>query len=423
MYTFLRAIAVKPGANERWQEVDISTDPINILLTKYRQIYVVLKHTAMLDEMTLNLWDIGAEIQVGQGTISDYLSANGNKTLPTVPGTPVIRRNNAVFRDAFRAGYDVQSIDYNVGEGVVLDEEHKPHLVVTGYDDPEGFDYLTFRKKIMANVNGFYHRTAADNKGFYIVEGNKTRLKSNKNYIGLLSFATFGDLEIQEITTDNLTFEKDETTMLVDKVNLKFDNCDLCGKTPILVLGGYMMLIDGENLLLANPEILTFKTRKYPFFERYFESKDYLDFGEFDPKHSADNPEWIRVDAFKNEAFLRQYFTMSQSFLVLVDTKHLVVEKAYPEEQTVPHTFMNYEEPKWPLVVGEGKHEVYWSQYEANSWVMRCHDTYKRNYMFQTVGTSDLVALDNALYLGDAGRYGGGHFLKLIDEEVQILTT
>lgn len=423
MYTFLRAIAVKPGANERWQEVDISTDPINTLLTKYRQIYVVLKHATKIDEMTLNLWDIGAEIQVGSGTISDYLSAIGTKSLPTVDGAPVILRNNAVFRDAFRAGYDVQSIDFNVGEGVVLDEEQKPHLVITGEDDPDGFDYLSFRKKVLGNVNGFYHRTAADSKGFYIVNGNKTRLKSNQNYIGLLSFATFGEMEIQEITAEHLTFEKDETTMQVDMVNLKFEDCDMCGKTPILILGGYMVMIDSENLLLRSPEILTFKTRKYPFFERYFESKNHLDFGDFDPRHSTDNEDWIRVDAFKNEEFLSQYFTMSQSFLILVDTKHLVVERAYPEEQTVPHTFMNYVEPKWPLVVGEGKHEVYWSQEEAGSWVMRCHDTYKRNYMYQTVGTTDLVALDNALYLGDAGRYGGGYFLKLIDEQIEIRTT
>lgn len=422
MYTFVRAIAVEYGPNQSWKEVDISTVPTSTLFTKYRQMYAVITHSLITGEMTLDLAAIAAQLQANTGTISDYLTANGNNNLPTVMGVPVITRNNAVFSDAFGAGYDVQSVDYNVGAGVELPEELKPHLVVHAPPDPDPFDYLNFRKKVLANVNGFYHRTAADSRGFYIVDGNKTRLKSGKNYTGLLSFSTFGDLQIETIEESQLSFDTNQDTGLVDTVRIRFDLTDLTGKTPILFLGGYMVLLDSDTLLLTNSNVLTFKTRKYPFPERYFESKGHLDFDGFDPTHINGNPDWVEINAFKKEAFLRKYFTMSQSFLVLIDTQNLVVDKVYPEIQTVPHTFMSWVEPKWPLVVGEGKHEVYWKQEEAGSWVLRCGDTYKRNYAYQTTGTSDLIAIDNALVLGGAGRYGDGYFLRMVDEEVQIKT-
>lgn len=429
MYTFVRAIAVEFGSNQRWKEVDISTTPTSTLFTKYREIYAVLTHELVQDELTLKLADVAADLQVNTGTISEYLSSIGNKALPTVMGAPVIMRNNAVYSDAWAAGFHVDTVDYNVASDVPLPDELKPHLVLTPEADPDDYDFLTFRKKVLATVNGFYHRTAADNRGFYIRDGNKTRRKSNENYVGLLSFATFGELEIHEIKDEDLAFELSAVVgqeTRVDKVHLKFEACDLCGKTPILFIGGYMVMIDGENLLMTNKDILTLKTLKYPFLERYFESAPYLDFEGFDIVHTNDNPDWVLRSYFKTEEFLRKYLTMEQSFLVLVDTQHLVLEKVYPEKQTVPHTFMYWGDqndgPKWPLVVGEGKHEVYWRQYEAGSWVMRAHDTYKRAYMFHTTAAINAPAVDNTLWLGMAGRYGNGYLLKLIDEEIQIKT-
>ncbi len=423
MYTFVRALAVEPGTNKRWNQVDISKTQTSTLFTTYRQIYAVLTHPLVQEKMTLDLATIAEELQVFSGTISDYLSSIGGKTLETVLGEPAIIRNNAVFSDAYQAGYDVQSIDYTVGEGVEVPEDRKDHLAVYVPNDPDDYDYLTFRKKVVANVNGFYHRSAADSRGYYIVDGNKTRRKSNQGTVGLLSFATFGEIDIEEITEDHLDFEVNPATNLVEMIYLKFNEADLVGKTPILFLGGYMVMVDSDTLFLVNDDVLAFKTLKYPFHERYFESMKHLDFTGFDPIHTADNPTYVSIDALKSEAFLRKYFTMNQSFLILVDTKNLVLGKSYPEVQTVPHTFLSWEEPKWPLVVGEGKHEVYWKQYEAGCWILRCVDTYRRNYIFQTTSTGSIVALDDQLYLGNAGHSGDGYMLKLIDEEIKILTT
>ena len=425
MYTFIRAIAVKYGYNQRWEEVDISSIPANILFTKYRQIYAVLTNTVAIDEMTLDLNLLSADLQIYTGTISDYLSANGNNVLPTAPGHPVITRANVIFSDAFEADYNIEQINLEVGAGVELPDEDKPHLVILKADEPEPFDYPQFRRKVMANVNGFYHRTGSDSNGYYILDGNKTSRKAKQNHVGLLSFATMGDLVYLDITDDNLLFDFFDGTDDVERVYLKYDKDAFDGKTPLLILGGYMILVDGETLLNANEGVLTFKTRLYPTFERYFESKNSLDYSDFGivSNNQPSNLDWVELSIFRKEDYWRKLFKMSQSFVVLVDSQHLVIEKTYPELQTVPHTFMSYEQPKWPLVVCEGKHEVFWSQYEAKSWVLTCGDTYKRKYMFQTTAIGDLVAVDESLVLADAGRYSPGYFLKLIDEAVVIKTT
>lgn len=423
MYTFIRAIAVKNGDNQRWEEVDISAIPVNILFIKYRQIYAVLSQSTIVGDLTLELELIEDQLQLYTGTISDYLSSIGNTALPTKPGVPVIVRNVAVFSDAHEADYDVEPIDYTVGAGVEVPEEDKHHLAVTRVTEGESIDYVGFRQRVLANVNGFYHSTSADSRGFYIEQGNDSTKRAGKQHVGLLSFGTLGALEYLSTLQPEYIFDFYPGTDDVERIYLKFDKNAFVGKTPFLVLGGYLIMVDGDTLYNSFDGVLTFKTRRYPVIERYFESKKVLDFSTFPIGKLPSNPDWHEVSSFRKEAFWRRLFTMNQSFVALIDSPNVVTEMVYPEVQTVPHTYMNYEQPKWPLVVCEGKHEVYWSQYEDKSWVLTCGDAYKRKYMFQTTPSGDLVAVDDSLVVADAGRYSPAHFLKIIDEVIEIKTT
>lgn len=422
MYTYRRAIAIRFGVNERWRDVDISSQLTSTLFTTYREIYVVLNHNAVQEELTLNLDDVAADMQLYGGTISDYLSSIGNKSLPTKIGVPTIKRNNAVFSDAFASGFIVDAIDYMRADNENIPAADKPHLVVKPANpvDREDYDYLLLRQKVLANVNGFYHRTAADSKGYYILDGNKSLLKSGRNQVGLYSFGTFTPLEIRDIEDDMLSLEIDPLTNMVAKVHIRFTDCNLCEKTPILFLGGYMVMIDQKYLFLTNTNILTLKVSQYPFLERYFESEPYLDFGQFNIPNPTTNDDWVQESMFLREDYIRNYLTMRQSFLVMVDAQRLITEFTYPQKQTVPHNFISYEEPKWPLVTGRGKHEVFWKQYEDGVWSLNCSDTYQRNYIYQTTSKADRNGVDRGLKMHMAGQYGSARFLKLMQEEIVI---
>ena len=423
MYTFIRAIAVKHGYNQRWEDVDISAIPTNILFIKYRQIYAVLTQSTIIGDLTLDLQSIAPQLQSNTGTISDYLSSIGNTALATTAGTPVIVRNQVVFSDAVQADYDIAPADYNLGEGDETPDDFLDHLRITRQTDGEPIDWLAFRQVVIPSINGFYHSMSADSRGYYIQNGNKSVRKSGRRHIGLTSFGTIGPLEYISLLEPELIFDFRPNTQEVDRVTLVFQKDAFKDKTPFLVLGGYMVLVDGDTLSAPTDNVLVFKTRKYPTLERYFESRDTLDYDAFPIVKDPNNPGWVLASSFRTEAYWRSLFTMNQSFVARIPSTKLIVERVYPELQTVPNTFMSYERPKWPLVVCEGKHEVYWSQYEDKSWVLTCGDTYKRNYMFQSSPNGELVGIDDALQLADAGRYSPGYFLKIIDEKIEIKTT
>lgn len=421
MYTFVRALAVEHGINKRWLQVDIAAEPTSTLFNKYRKIYTVLTNTNITEELTLDLDKIMAALQANTGTISDYLVQNGNKTLPTEVGVPSIIRNNAIYSDAFQADYFVDTIDYTVGEGVEVPREKRNDLVVmpANEGDRVGYDYVGLRSRVLANVNGFYHRTAANSKGYYVVDGAKSARRSGKNFLGLLSFGTIGELGLHSITDSMLSFEKDATTGIVEKVHIKLPT-GAEGMTPLLILGGYMLMVDEQNCFMTSPGILTFKTYKYPFMERYIESRPYLDFSGFDVSHIPSNEYWVESAKLRSEAYLRGYFKMNQSFLAMVPTDRLVVEKSYPDKENIPHTYLSYEEPKWPLVTGEGKHEVYWSVNDAGVWILRGYDTYRYHRNFQTTAEKDRVAIDDQAWMGHPGHFGAAWFLKLFTEDIEV---
>lgn len=421
MYTFIKAIAVRHGLNEKYAEVNIDNVPANTLMSTYRQIYAVLSQLTVTEQMTVDLQTVSAELQVFNGTISEYLTSIGNRALDTIIGIPVIKRNSAIFSDAYQADFDLEPTDLTMGTGVILAEEDRPDIAITRDEGIDIFDYLSLYKKVIVNVNGFYHRSAADSRALYVVGGNQTVRRSGQNHVGLLSFGTISDIEILDINNDQLLFDFHRESTDVEYCHIKFPSGTLTNKTPVLILGGYMLMIDGENLFSTTDDVLTFDPRKYPMMERYFESKDHLDYSNFPIDTLPIMPEWVLLKSFKQEAFYRQLMTMSQSFIVLIDNQHITTERIYPELQTVPHTFMTYERPKYPLVVCEGKHEVYWNQYEDKSWVLTCGNTYKRNYSFQTTSTGDLIGVDDSLILGDAGRYSPGYFLKITSETVDIV--
>lgn len=423
MYTFNRAIAIKPGINERWAEVDISNVQTKVLLAIYKKVYAVLTQATIIGEMTLDLSEVNEELQANTGTISNYLSLNGNKTLPTVMGTPVVMKNMAVFSDAFKAGFHVDTTDHLIGPGVILPNDQRPDLVVTMEQENAPYDYLGLQKSVLANVNGFYHRAVANSRGYYVLNGNSSSGVSKKNHLGLLSFGTMGQVDTYPITEDMLSFEKDPVTDRVDKVHILFHDGDLCAKTPILFLGGYMLLVDNTNVLLTSGTLMTFKTFKYPFVDRYVESHDHIDFGDAEPPHQAFNEEVVEYHHFWTEAFLRKYFTMSQSFIACVNADQITVERIYPSVETVPHTYVSYEKPKYPLVVAAGKHEVYWPQEEAGQFVINCQDAYRYNRMYATTKSEPLLLVDNILYSGHAGMYSPAYFLKMVKEEVVVKVT
>jgi len=420
MYNYASALAIKYGNNAKYEEIDLTGIPNSSLFTIYKKIYVRLTHPNIIGPLTLDLHSLPSNKLDNNDDFLMFLTNNGNNALPIKRGSPTVITKNALFVDAHIAGYHVDSIDYNVGEGVILSDEEKPHLVLKD-ELFRDINYVNMRARVLANVNGFYHYTAANDKGFYIVDGNKTKRKSQQNKVGLLSTNNLARFWYIRINNNMLSLKKDGNGNVVS-VSIKYSSVkDHESRFKMLILGGYMLLVDNQNLFYTGDNILTLKLHKYPLLERYFESYDFLDFSKFDVNHLDDNRYHVnRLDLYK-EKFIKGYFTMSNSFIVSIDSKDIMHERIYVEKDKIPHTYLSWSDPKYPLVTCEGKHSVYWKQEDDGCWLMRCTDTYKGNMTMHTTSINDIVGVDDAWWMGNAGDYSPAYMLKLYKEEVKIM--
>lgn len=416
MYTYVRAIAQLNESQAYWLETDLSQVPMNKIAQDYSGAYVVLTHPLILGELTWNMFDGVVDLTKTSETLEAFLVSNGNKTLPVVEGSPIVDRKHAVFGDALAADFTIKASDFTKGDnGENLPDARKPHATLT---HAEHTDYVEMHKRMLANVNGFYHRTDANSKGFHIVDANKTRRKSNKNFVGLYSFGPIGQFEIEPITEDMLVFERNAQNE-ISQVHVKCKN-GLCGKKVFIILGGYLNWPDDAGFAVNTPGVLSMQVARYPWAERYFESFETIEMpGVNFPKVSS-NPGFVARDYFRSEEFLKAYFTLSQSFMVVVDTPSMIFDREYPEVDQVPFTYFSYKRPRYPLVVSSGKHEVYWYQEEDGVWLLRGYDGKRKHYMFQTAPLLDMPCFDDSLYKGWAEDLTQAFFLKITKETVEV---
>lgn len=418
MYTYQRAIGLARQTNASWQEIDLTNLHLSSLWATYRDVYAVLTHPAEIEELSFRLTDKSVELSLFDGTLPQYLASLGDGSLPTERGVPVINRAHAVYGDVLMTEFIPQTSNYLLGDGVELGNEDKPHATLT---TPESYDtdYREMRDNCLVNVNGFYHFTDANSKGLHVVEANKTRTRSGKNFMGFYNFGPIGKLDYAKITPEMLAFEKDQDDV-VGRVYVK-TGLDFSETTPALVLGGYLILQQDEVLDIVSPGVLSLRMLRYPLLERYHESQPFFDFSEFGQTYDPDDPTKVVENELYSETFLTKYFTMSQSFIVNIEAQGILTERKYPERDGVPNTFMYYERPKYPLVVGCGRHDPYWVQEEAGVFQIRCMDSVKSTQMHLKAPRNSRPIADNSLYPGRAQRAGYGYFLSLVKERIEIV--
>lgn len=417
MYSYVRAIARLSQDNAHWEDTDLQSMTTYDIATKYNGAYVVLNHPLIVGDVTWNLKDSQQELVMYAGTLSQFLVDLEDTTLPVTAGVPKIDRKHAIFGDAVEAGFIPQCSDFFLGNnGVGLPPDSLDHATLTHEDSP---DYVGMRETMLANVNGFYHFTDANSSGFHIVDANKTRMKSNRNYIGLYSFGAIGKMSFERITEDMLVFDKDPEDK-IREIHVKCSQVQ-CGKKAFLVLGGYLLVPDQETLAVTSPGVLSLRAKRYPFAERYHESFETIEMPGISFPNIPDNPGFVVRDRFLEEEFLKAYFTLSQSFVVFLDVEDLIYERDYLERDVAPHTYLQYQNrPRYPLVVGMGRHDVYWQQHEARVWVLRGDRCIRENRMSATLPSEDRPCFDDALVSGHPEEYSSAFFLKMSRETVEI---
>ena len=79
----------------------------------------------------------------------------------------------------------------------------------------------------------------------------------------------------------------------------------------------------------------------------------------------------------------------------------------------MPGVFTCYEDPTCPLIVGHGKVAEYWKVKDGVKWSVNCRDSYKRNYILDSVMSERLESITGQLNSQRPYSYSRGFLLEI----------
>jgi hypothetical protein len=390
MYSLVSALVKPLGTNSRWRTMGIENVPLNVLFSDFSQVIAILNNAVLTQSVSLDLEGFRADLGSSTLTFNDWLASQGSNSLPTSDSVPTINTRYAYFSDVVRSGYKITPTHPTIAPDSTLPVGDKTHALLTKTDQ----DYQLVYDHVLANVNGFYHQTDHSPEGLYITDGMKTCLKSGRNEVGLLDFLALGKLSFIPITDDMIYTQRPEQQL---KTNCYIKTgLDLSNKTVLLVLGGYLHLPDNRTFFRVGLGAFGIDFGQIPLVERYYESYKVIDLDSLGVETAPTNPDQISLNSLFSDAVLRKYLQLSQTFLVVLDNTDIFTDTIELRQSPLIGVYTAMTKPIYPLLLGRGRHEVYWPRKEADQYSINTNGAWQGHKNFETVVTRDQVSVSSA---------------------------
>lgn len=407
MYTLVSAISKRKEAGSRWTNTDISDIPLSDLYRDYHEVYVVLSNSFYTGNRTLVLSTIRDTALSSTLTIPQYLTSIGNASLPVIEQLYRVNTKWISYSNAFRANYKVRPTPANGHVDSTIPLSERDWLSITRANT----DYNLFFKSCLVSVNGLLHKTDTDGERVYIIDGMKSCRISGENHMSILNFMNLGELEFLPIT-EQMIHRRYPDEPLKQRVYIDIGTSKP-GKYPMLVVGGYLHILDQRSFFQVSDSIYAFNIKNVPWRERFFESRKLIDLSSLELEEFTHNDNQIVESELYSDLNITKMFTLSQSFLVFIDNLDLFVEYDVLRTTRLPKMYTSYTEPKFPLTLGYGLFGDYWKIKENDRWSVTVSNNLKWNYIFNTVPEGDLVSYDDSVSPYDPVEKSRCQFMKI----------
>jgi hypothetical protein len=311
MYEYKRTIAKKKYTSERYIEVDIRNVKLLDVATGYSDVYLIVTHPNLKDEVAVDWSNLQEEHQLWNPntTTLEWLEQRGNLSLPLMDKVPEFNTKYVEFRDIWETDFKVIPVSKGLPKDSPESVDNKDDILL----EKEGANYDHLYHYHLPTVNGLVHLPDFSTDGYYIVDGNTTAMSANVDMIGMLSFENVGKLTIHNINSSNIYTNGEN---LQDHVLVEFDE-KIQDKIIIMILNGYIH-IASPYVNVFNENTVKVDIRQLPMMERYFETIDDLNWEWFNDIMVADtdNPSHIDIDTFWSDEVIRGWFDMSQQWKV-----------------------------------------------------------------------------------------------------------
>lgn len=397
MYSLKKAYARNTVEGNRWMEVDTDTllaEQIFQINGSYRDLNMILTHATEPDVDLLFNYSLDAAKffnRTGQNiTLLEWFTALGNLALPTEVARE-LRTLYACVANPFDAGFSVDKTIPSAQPNPDTPMAARRDLILTH----PTLTPKTVYENCLGSINGFLHRSYHSDWGFYLQEGGRTATRSNNNAISLLSFANLGGIEIIPISEDMVTGLPEEG-QLSGPLYLNTGDYDWTGKSAMLVLGGYLVT-PGKTFRPTGAGNFRLNILQYPVMDHFMEADEYLDMEAV--RATMDrlegSPSVTAVEQFFSKKTLLAYLTMSQSFIVAINSPGVFTNR-YPVETTqAPGVYICAKQPTSLLVGETGRILDYVTFRELDKFTLHAGYGLVNKWMYRTTNWRRNQVLDN----------------------------
>lgn len=380
MYTYIKSSCLVRSIGVHWANPDVKDQELEAVYRDTMKFYLIVHDSVTDSEIIVDMNAYRVQLATSTITVDQWLQSMDGKPLIAIPTLPEDDLAFARYENAILRGYKIYPVraGYTTPENIPLEE-----LVDLALTRPNtSTDITRLHTHCMMSVNGYFHRTDTDGRSAFILQGAVTAAKKPCSHTGILSFAEIGAVTIRPFLPADI-FPIEDGKPLKDGFIIRTREEDI-GKSPIFVMGGYIMQPDNQKLIQISETSWLMYPQAFPLVERYLESRDELDLSSMDVEVLDTNKEHsIVVDSLLSDENIRAWLNLSQSFISVIDTEELFSEEVNVRVSTLPGFVSSYVEPLYPLFMGYGKQVEYSKIKEVKYWALRIQDPFYKQFTFQ----------------------------------------
>lgn len=394
-YKIISAIGKVIDSQARWEAVDLNKFALNQLYLRYSTIRATLENLYTKKKGMVEVDDYEYLVEKGK-PFQHYLDSLGDKAIPFKTGSTVIKEKGLLYHEAHSARFKIYPVKTNrlPDDDLSLKYDYSDLFLTK-----EGVNPIDMYNHTLISVNGFIHASDANSKGLWVTDGYKTIRKRKKHCIGIISFEQLGKLEQIPIKEDMISKLNEEVDLFQECVIDIPNNKPINNKTIILVIGGFMHVLDYDVFTRISEQGIKLKLKNTPLLERIHLSCDDLELGDaiFDKRYGDKN---LHLANIYSDEFIKKYLTLSYSFIVLLNNEEIFKEVTYPQQRGIPNNYLMDKQPKLPMMTRLGKIEEYVSIKDVDKYVLETADCQYRPRLYNLRWHS----MDKDSYYNDARR-------------------
>lgn len=415
MYQLVSAIARLKSPGAVWAGVDLSAMSIAQIDTSYSEAYLRVSSPFWSADCTMLFSEVTKDYVNRNNTIQQFFDDNGNNTLPSTNGLATIGKGHIKYADAFQAGYKLERAVYGRSVASIPLPSEADTLVMS----KPGVDPAVFYKNCLVSINGLIHMTAVDSQNIYVLQAGKSNYVSRRNEVGIVNFRDVGEITYVPITADML-YKNHPDQPYANQVFLKAP-VSAQGKTVALVFGGYLFLHDNLSFFRTSDDTFCLDTQTMSLLDRFYESKQLLDMTELGVEYNGANKMQISRDQLFSDETITKWLTMSQSFLVYIDSPNVEVERVQLAPTQLAKQYLTYEKPTLPMVGGFGLVWPYWVQEDESVYSLTVGDNVFDHRLYDTTpSVMSPKPADNQIPYNRQS-YSYAYFLDVQSEKIVII--